>query len=67
MPLDSARLDYSVVEIPLMVLSNTLRRRLQLIVPPENVLPSALSFRRRLCRSEILDKEWGVDYLTYTR
>jgi hypothetical protein len=64
---NSARHDYSVVKFPLMVLGDTLGCRLQLIVPPENVLPCSLPLRCRLCRTEILDKERGIDYSTKTR
>jgi hypothetical protein len=37
----------------------TLGRRLQLIVPSENVLPPF--FSERLCWAEVLDKAWCVD------
>jgi len=50
---------------PLMVLSETLRRSLQFIVSPKNVLPPCLG--GRLCRAKVLDKAWGVDDPTQTR
>ncbi len=53
-----------MAKIPLMVLGDALGCRLQLIVPPKNVLPSSLSLRRRLYRTKILDKERSVDYST---
>jgi hypothetical protein len=53
---------------PLVVLIESLGRRLQFILPSEYVpVPLGTFLGERFCRAKVLDKTWGIDDLPQTR